>query len=180
ASIATSTPRRTTRRSAGTCRPPCSAATRRAVARLRNVEGHVHTLLFLEPGHFHATLTLRVPNPRVADEIVVYATEGPELADFLSLVERFNGRADRPTRWRPLVILDADPLGRLVGERKGDAVVLAGKNGGKARTIRLLHEAGFHVLADKPWLVGAGDLAGIPGGPGGLAPSRGSMTGRRR
>jgi len=151
---------------------------RRAVARRRSVEGHVHTLLFLEPGHFHATLTLRVPNPRVADEIVVYATDGPELADFLSLVERFNGRADRPTRWRPLVILDADPLGRLVGERKGDAVVLAGKNGGKARTIRRLHEAGFHVLADKPWLVEPADLADIRASLGDWPLAMEIMTGR--
>jgi len=37
-------------------------------------------------------------------------------------------------------------------------VVLAGRNGGKARTIRRLHESGFHVLADKPWLVEPADL----------------------
>jgi predicted dehydrogenase len=37
-------------------------------------------------------------------------------------------------------------------------VVLAGKNGGKARTMRHLHDAGFHVLADKPWLVEPDDL----------------------
>jgi predicted dehydrogenase len=121
----------------------------------------MHTLLFLEPGHFHATLTLRVPHPRVSDEIVVYATTGPELRDFLALVERFNTRAERPTRWRPIVITDADPLARLIAERRGDAVVLAGQNVDKARTFRRLHAAGFHVLADKPWLVEAGDLEDV-------------------
>jgi predicted dehydrogenase len=118
----------------------------------------MHTLLFLEPGHFHATLTLRVPHPGVADEIVVYATEGAELRDFLALVERFNTRADGPTRWRPTVVTGGDPLARLVAERRGDLVVLAGKNGGKAGTFRRLHDAGFHVLADKPWLVQAEEL----------------------
>lgn len=118
----------------------------------------MHTLIFLDPGHFHATLTLRVPHPRVTDEVVVYAPEGPELRDFLALVERFNTRAERPTRWRPRVIVDADPLARLLAERRGDVVVLAGKNGGKARTFHRLHAAGLHVLADKPWLVVPDDL----------------------
>src|SRR6266849_6242297 len=90
----------------------------------------MHTLLFLDPGHFHAALTLRVPQARAADEVFVYAREGAELRDFLALVD----------------------------ERRGDVVVLAGKNGGKARTIRRLHESGFHVLADKPWLVEPADL----------------------
>ena len=123
-------------------------------------------------------MTLRVPHPRVADEIVVYASGGPELADFLALVERFNGRADRPTRWRPRVITDPDPLGRLVGEREGDAVVLAGRNGGKARTIRRLHEAGFHVLGDKPWLVEPADLAEVRASLTGWPLAMEIMTGR--
>lgn len=123
----------------------------------------MHTLLFLEPGHFHATLTLREPNPRVSDEVVVYASPGlaPGVRDFLDLIGRFNGRAERPTRWRPVVVTDADPLSRLMAERRGDVVVLAGRNAGKALTFRRLHAAGFHVLADKPWLVEPEDLEDI-------------------
>src|SRR5438552_17979218 len=111
----------------------------------------MHTLLFLAPGHFHAALTLRSPQARAADEVFVYAREGAELRDFLALVERFNRRSPNPTRWRPVVTTCDDPLERLVDERRGDVVVLAGKNGGKARTIRRLHESGFHVPAGKPW-----------------------------
>jgi predicted dehydrogenase len=122
----------------------------------------MHTLLFLDPGHFHAALTLRVPHPGVWDEIVVYAPPAAaELSDFLALVERFNARRDEPTRWKPAVVTDADPLARLVQERRGNVVVVAGRNGGKARTIRRLHDAGFHVLADKPWLVEWNDLGDI-------------------
>ena len=40
----------------------------------------MHTLLFLEPGHFHAALTLRVPQARAADEVFVYAREGRSCA----------------------------------------------------------------------------------------------------
>src|SRR5262245_63790314 len=112
----------------------------------------MHTLLFLDPGHFHAALTLRVPQARAADEIFVYARDGAELRDFLALVERFNRRSPDPTRWRPVVATSDEPLGRLVDERRGDVVILAGHKGGKARTIRRLHEAGFDVLRDEPWL----------------------------
>lgn len=139
----------------------------------------MHTLTFLEPGHFHATLTLKAPHAAVAPEIFVYASAGPELDDFLGLVERFNTRAERPTAWRPRVRLSADPLRQLLVERPGDVVVLAGKNGGKARVMRRLHASGLHVLADKPWLVAPADLpeirASLAGGP--LA--REMMTGRR-
>jgi predicted dehydrogenase len=117
-----------------------------------------HRLLFLDPGHFHATLTLRTMHPRVADEIVVYAPDTPERRDFLALVDRFNQRATNATRWRVDVVTTDDPLARLMAEKRGDVVILAGKNGGKARTFRRLHDAGFHVLADKPWLVDAADL----------------------
>src|SRR2546429_6949186 len=138
----------------------------------------MHSLLFLDPGHFHAALTLRVPQARAADEIFVYAREGAELRDFLALVERFNHRSPNPTRWRPIVTTADDPLGRLVEERRGDVVILAGRNGGKARTIRRLHESGFHVLADKPWLVEPGDPAHLRARLHGWPPAAGSMTGR--
>ena len=139
----------------------------------------VHTLTFLEPGHFHATLTLRAPHAAVAPEVFVYASAGPELDDFLALVERFNRRAERPTDWRPRVRLSADPLAQLLVERPGDVVVLAGKNGGKARVMRRLHASGLHVLADKPWLVEPADLAEIRASLAGGPIAREMMTGRR-
>ena len=138
----------------------------------------MHRLLFLEPGHFHATLTLREPHPRVADEIVVYAPDGPERRDFLTLVERFNQRAANPTRWRVDVVTAADACARLIEERRGDVVVLAGKNGGKAQTMRRLHDAGFHVLADKPWLVRADDLDDVRASLASLPLAMEIMTGR--
>jgi predicted dehydrogenase len=137
-----------------------------------------HTLLFLEPGHFHAALTLRVTQARVTDDVFVYAREGAELRDFLALVDRFNRRAENPTRWQPVVTTCDDPLARLVEERRGDVVVLAGRNGGKARTIRRLHQAGFHVLADKPWLVEPADLEHVRASLQGWPLAAEIMTGR--
>jgi predicted dehydrogenase len=138
----------------------------------------MHTLLFLEPGHFHAALTLRQAHARVAGEVFVYVSGEGEPGDFLALIERFNGRAESPTRWRPQVIAAADPLACLVTERRGDVVVLAGRNAGKALTIRRLHDAGFHVLADKPWLVEPDDLEHVRASLAGWPLVMEIMTGR--
>ena len=118
----------------------------------------MHTLTFLEPGHFHAALTLGERHPRVRDEIFIYAQQGAELDDFLTLVQAFNRRAERPTSWRPVVRTGDLALEHLIAERPGDVVILAGKNDRKMAMMRRLHDAGLHVLADKPWLAGAGGL----------------------
>jgi predicted dehydrogenase len=131
-----------------------------------------HRLLFLDPGHFHAALTVRTPNPRVADDLVVYAADGPERREFLALVGRF------AHPWRVDVVDKAHPLDALIEERRGDVVVLAGRNAGKARTIRALHDAGFHVLADKPWLVRPDDLEHIRASLAGRSLVAEIMTGR--
>ena len=114
----------------------------------------MHTLLFLNPGHFHAALTLREAHPLVGEEIHVYAQPGPDLEAFLGLVESFNARQESPTHWKPSVYRGADPLGKCVAARKGEAVVLAGRNDSKMADIAALHGAGFHVLGDKPFLTG--------------------------
>jgi predicted dehydrogenase len=116
------------------------------------------TLAFLDPGHFHAALTLRERHPLVREEVFVYARPGAELEAFLGLVQAFNARAGRPTAWRPQVWRGADPLERLIADGRADAVVLAGRNDRKMAAIARLHAAGVHVLADKPWVRGLEDL----------------------
>lgn len=138
----------------------------------------MHRLIFLEPGHFHAALTLRERHPRVDDEIVVYATQGPELDEFLELVGAFNARADRPTQWRSIVRAGERALERLLDDRAGDAVVLAGRNDTKASTMRRLHEAGLHVLADKPWITRPAALLDVTQVLSGGAVAMEIMTGR--
>ncbi|MFP6757004.1 MAG: putative oxidoreductase C-terminal domain-containing protein [Alphaproteobacteria bacterium] len=113
----------------------------------------MHHLSFLNPGHFHAALTLRAANPRVHPTIHVYAPGGPDLAAFLALVGSFDHRA-----WDLSVHAGPNALQRLIAERTGDRVVLAGRNDAKLSAIAALHQAGFAVLADKPWIVGSADL----------------------
>ena len=118
----------------------------------------MYTLVFLEPGHFHAALTLRTQNPRVDPTVHLYARAGAERDAFLDLVASFNRRADQPTAWTVKLHEPADPERALVEERPGGIVILAGRTRPKLGTIARLHAAGLHVLADKPWLTESGAL----------------------
>ena len=56
--------------------------------------GSKHKLVVVNPGHFHAALTLRERHALLSDEVYVYAEDGPELRDFLQLVASFNERKE--------------------------------------------------------------------------------------
>lgn len=113
----------------------------------------MHTLIILNPGHFHAALVLREPHPELAQDVFVYSEEGPDLDRFMNLVASFNQRETDPTDWRLHVYCGTDFHQKLLEEKKGDIVVSAGKNNAKMRDIDTLSRAGFYVLADKPWLI---------------------------
>ena len=112
----------------------------------------MHTLVILNPGHFHAALVLRERHASLSDEIYVYSEAGPELDHFLEIVESFNTREDNPTCWQINVYRGQDSLEKLMEEKKGDIAVLAGRNNTKMKNIDTLNRAGFAILADKPWV----------------------------
>jgi predicted dehydrogenase len=112
----------------------------------------MHTLLILNPGHFHAALVLRERHPSLTDDIYVYSEPGPELDAFLDIVESFNSREVNPTRWQINVYRGSDSLDKLIAEKKGDIAVLAGRNNTKMENIDTLNRAGIAILADKPWV----------------------------
>ena len=138
----------------------------------------MHTLLFYDPGHFHAALTLRSQNPRVDPAIHVYAPEGPDLDAFLALVQSFNSRADDPTRWEVNLHAGPDPMARLIDERRGEIAVLAGRNNGKLAAIRALHYAGLHALVDKPWITSSAALPDLEAVTAGFPLALDIMTNR--
>ena len=117
-----------------------------------------HTLVVVNPGHFHAALTLRRRHPLLADEVYVYAEDGPELKDFLRLVDSFNRRVEEPTSWRLHIYRGPDYLDALLNERPGNVVIIAGKNNTKLNAMQRLHAAGMHVLGDKTWLIDGNQL----------------------
>jgi putative oxidoreductase-like protein len=118
-----------------------------------------HTLVILNPGHFHAALTLRRSHPRLRDDVHVYAEDGPDVESFLAIVRTFNERLLNPTRWKLHVYRGADYLERLRAERPGDVVIIAGRNDSRMKSIHLLHGDGFRVLGDKPWLIASDQIS---------------------
>lgn len=118
-------------------------------------------LITLDPAHFHAALVHREASPGVSRRVHVYAPLGLDLVAHLARLNRYNSRPHRPTAWEIEVHAGPDPLGRLLRERPGDAVILAGHNRTKLVTIQALLDAGLHVLADKPWILRHEDLPAL-------------------
>lgn len=111
-----------------------------------------HTILIYNPGHFHAALVLREPHPSLSDDIFVYSEGGPDLDRFMDIVRSYNQRESNPTRWDIHIHQGPDSLEKMIQERKGDVVVLAGKNNTRMELIERLNGVGFSILADKPWV----------------------------
>jgi predicted dehydrogenase len=118
-------------------------------------------LITLDPGHFHASLIQKEMYPEVAKRVAVYAPLGPDLADHVKRVARFNLRPQNPTSWELEIHAAPDFLERMLAERPGNIVVLSGRNRGKIRYVRAALDAGLNVLADKPWIIHPDDLPAL-------------------
>ncbi|MBI3530189.1 MAG: oxidoreductase [Betaproteobacteria bacterium] len=112
-----------------------------------------HTIVILNPGHFHAALTLRERHPLIDDDVHVFAEDGPDVDHFVRLVHSFNDREVDPTDWMLYVHRGADYMEKLIAQRPGEVVIVAGRNNEKIPLIHILHAQGFRVLGDKPWLI---------------------------
>jgi predicted dehydrogenase len=110
-------------------------------------------LMTLDPGHFHASLVQKSMYQGVDPVVHVYAPEGPDLAQHLERIERFNTRAENPTAWETKVYTGPDFAGRLFTEKPGNVLVLSGNNARKTDYILRAVEAGINVLADKPMAI---------------------------
>jgi predicted dehydrogenase len=107
----------------------------------------------LDPGHFHAALVQKKMYPEVSPEVHVYAPEGNDLKLHMARIDAYNKRGDQPTRWQENVYTGSDYLERMLSEKKGDVVVLAGNNRKKTEYILRSIKAGYHVYADKPMAI---------------------------
>jgi predicted dehydrogenase len=96
--------------------------------------------------------------PWLEPRAAVYAPLGPELIEYLSRVARFNLRPENPTAWELDIHVSRDPMGEMLRDRAADIVVFTGRNRGKIDKILAALAAGFHVLADKPWIIASADL----------------------
>lgn len=115
-------------------------------------------LITLDPGHFHAALVQKSMYEGVDSVVHVYAPEGPEVAQHLDKIQAYNTRSDHPTHWKEEVYLGNDYLEKMIVDKAGNVVVIAGNNQKKTTYIKAAIDAGFNVLADKPMAIDAANF----------------------
>lgn len=117
----------------------------------------------LDPGHFHAALVHKSMYPQVDSQIHIYAPEGFDLDEHLKRIESFNTRAENPTAWVVNVHTGEDFFERMIEEKPGNVVVIAGKNSKKIDYIERAIDENLHLLVDKPWIIRSADLPRLEG-----------------
>ena len=110
-------------------------------------------LMTLDPGHFHAALIQKTSYKDIDNTVDVYAPEGPEVKDFLSKIQGYNNRAEKPTNWTVNKHLSNDYLEKMIAEKPGNVMVVSGKNSKKIDYVLAAVNAGLNVYADKPLVV---------------------------
>ncbi len=115
-------------------------------------------LMTLDPGHFHAALVQKTMYDMVSPVVHVYAPEGPELQGHMNLVESYNNRSDNPTSWESKIYTGPDFFQKMLSEKPGNVMVVAGNNAKKTDYILETVKEGIHVLADKPMVISPADF----------------------
>ena len=110
-------------------------------------------LITLDPGHFHAALVQKSMYPNVDSNVFVYAPAGPDLQLHLDRINGYNSRTENPTNWKEQLYTGPDFFEKMLQEKKGNIVVLAGNNQKKTEYIKKCIDEGLHVLADKPMVI---------------------------
>jgi predicted dehydrogenase len=110
-------------------------------------------LITLDPGHFHAALVQNKTYNNVSSAVQVYAPVGQDLQDHLKRIESYNTRAKNPTNWKENVYEGNDYLEKMISEKNGNLLVIAGNNQKKTEYILKAAEAGIDILGDKPMCI---------------------------
>ena len=124
--------------------------------------GEIH-LITLDPGHFHAALVQKTALAGVDSVVHVYAPDGrivgpSDLQLHLDKIQGYNTRPDNPTHWKEEVYRGPDFLDKMLADKNGNVVVMAGNNRLKTDYIQKTVGAGFNVLADKPMVISASNF----------------------
>lgn len=130
-------------------------------AQLPSPKSDVASIRFitLDPGHFHASLVHKEMYPGVVSpQVNIYAPLGPDLLEHLGRLSLFNNRAENPTTWQVEVHSSPDFFHRMLREKPGNVVILAGRNNIKIDYLEGSVNDGLNVLSDKPWIIRAEDL----------------------
>ncbi|HTI92947.1 MAG TPA: putative oxidoreductase C-terminal domain-containing protein [Puia sp.] len=128
------------------------------VCGLKPCKGHAQgqapiRLITLDPGHFHAALVQKTMYGDIDPIVHVYAPAGPDVQSHLDKIAAYNSREKDPTHWVEKLYTGNDFLQKMIGDKAGNTVILAGNNLEKTSYILQSLQAGFHVLGDKPMVI---------------------------
>jgi predicted dehydrogenase len=124
-------------------------------------EQKIIQLITLDPGHFHAALVQKSMYDDVDSVVHVYAPGNSDLQFHLKRIETFNTRQENPTHWKEDIYTGKDYLEKMLSDKAGNVVVIAGNNQKKAEYIQRSLGAGLNVLADKPMAINAADFTNL-------------------
>ena len=110
-------------------------------------------IITLDPGHFHAALVQNKTYNNVSSVANVYAPAGQDLQDHLKRIESYNSRAKNPTNWKENVYEGNEYFEKMIAEKKGNLLVIAGNNQKKTEYILKAAQAGINILGDKPMCI---------------------------
>jgi predicted dehydrogenase len=110
-------------------------------------------LMILDPGHFHAALVQKTMQPQIDTNVFVFAPEGPDVQDHLTIINGYNSRQTAPTRWNEILYTGPGYLEKMLTEKPGNVMIVAGNNAKKTEYIQKAIDAGIQVLADKPMVI---------------------------
>jgi predicted dehydrogenase len=127
-------------------------------SRVKGQDTPLIRLITLDPGHFHAALVQKYMYPQISNTVNIYAPEGPDLKTHLGLIEKYNSRPKDPTSWKENVYTGRNYFEKMLQEKAGGVVVIAGNNLKKMEYIKKSVAAGMNVLADKPMAVTTSDF----------------------
>ena len=116
------------------------------------------TFMVADPGHFHAALVLKSIYPGVNPKVYVFAPEGPDLRDFKTRVEGYRTRTDNPALWEIKEFRGPDFFERMIKEKPGNVLILAGNNRKKTDYILKAVQNGISVFSDKPMAINSANF----------------------
>lgn len=119
---------------------------------------YIATFMTVDTGHFHAALVQKEMYPEVNPEVFIFAPDAADVGDHLNRIEGFNTRADNPTSWISETYRGPDFFARMLDEKPGNVLVLAGNNEKKTEYILEAVQNGIHVYSDKPMAINIQDF----------------------
>ena len=115
-------------------------------------EGEIR-IIQLDPAHSHGAAVQSEQLALIGTTVYVYAPDSNSVAPYFKQINSFNSRKVNPTKWHEVSYFGSDYLDKMVAEKRGNVVVLAGNNRIKIDYIEQSVKAGMNVFSDKPMVI---------------------------